>query len=421
MAAPSISSERVRSAAQSEPFSELSESATHPALTDPLQVLRRANAELELLYAVEQQLNAAHALPELIGAVLERVCSLMRFESAALLVVDRGAAEVFTYQRGCELRVRPMPLKDAQLRVGEIRTAQRRIVDGAGHGTELLCDLAGATIEESYDAPVTDGSSHCGVLQAVQPTDLPDSEHTILRRLTLVAARLGRAIALRREREAVVRAERMNLLGQSIGALLHDIRTPLVAVSGYLDVIAGAESSELRREYAERASRGLAHVEHMVQDVLAFARGQREVLATKVQLARFIEDVREMLQPELERAGATLEISADYTGAARFDENKLKRVLWNLARNAVEAGAKQFSWRCARTGEYLVFECADTGPGLPKAMDGKLFEVFASHGKVAGTGLGLSMAKKIVDAHCGRIQVRSESGRGTVFRIELPI
>jgi signal transduction histidine kinase len=421
MPAPSISSERVRSAAQPEPFSELSESSTHPALTDPQQLLRRANAELELLYAVEQQLNASHALPDLIGAVLERVCSLMRFEAAALLVIEGATAEVFSYQRGSELRVRPMALKDAQLRVSEIRTTQRRLIDAAGQGSEPLCDLPSRTIQESYDAPVIDGSAHCGVLQAVQPSDLPDSEHTILRRLGLVAAQLGRAIVLRREREAIVRSERLNLLGQSIGAIMHDIRTPLTAVSGYIDVMAGAESPELRREYAERAGRGLAQVEHLVQDVLAFARGQREVLATKVQLGPFIEDVRELLKPELERAGASLEVIADYSGSARFDENKLKRVLWNLARNAVEAGAKQFTWRCARTGEYLVFECTDTGPGMPAAMEGKLFEAFASHGKIAGTGLGLSMAKKIVDAHCGRIQVRSEPGRGTVFRIELPI
>jgi len=161
-------------------------------------------------------------------------------------------------------------------------------------------------------------------------------------------------------------------------------------------------------------------VERMVQEVLAFARGQREVMADRLPLSRFVEEMRELLEPELSRFGASLEIEGDCAGTARFDANKIKRVLWNLARNAGQAGAKKFTWKLAREGEYLVFECADTGPGIPEELSRRLFEPFASFGKSHGTGLGLSMAKKIIDAHCGRIHVKSEPGRGTVFRIELP-
>ena len=73
-----------------------------------------------------------------------------------------------------------------------------------------------------------------------------------------------------------------------------------------------------------------------------------------------------------------------------------------------------------RENDSIVFECADTGPGISKEMEGKLFESFASHGKTEGTGLGLAMAKKIVDAHRGAISCRSTPGRGATFRIELP-
>jgi signal transduction histidine kinase len=58
---------------------------------------------------------------------------------------------------------------------------------------------------------------------------------------------------------------------------------------------------------------------------------------------------------------------------------------------------------------------------MPAEMEGKLFESFASHGKVNGTGLGLAMAKKIVDAHCGAIRCASKPGQGVTFRIELPL
>jgi two-component system sensor histidine kinase FlrB len=259
-----------------------------------------------------------------------------------------------------------------------------------------------------------------GLLQLIGPQEQSESDAQVLRRVSLVAAQLGRAILLRHEQELLMRSERMAVLGQAMGAMLHDLRTPLSAVASSVESMATAEAPEVRREHADRAGRSLEHVERMVQEVLAFARGQREVVADRLTLASFVEETRELLELELSRFGATLEIQGDCAGTGRFDAGKIKRVLWNLARNAGQAGAKKFTWKLERAGEYLVFECADTGPGIPQEMNGRLFEPFASHGKPKGTGLGLSMAKKIVDAHCGRIHVKSDLGRGTVFRIELP-
>jgi two-component system sensor histidine kinase FlrB len=258
-----------------------------------------------------------------------------------------------------------------------------------------------------------------GLLQLIG-FESSEADSAVLRRVSLVAAQLGRAILLRNEHELLLRGERMAQLGQAMAAVLHDLRTPLTAVGSSVEIMATAETPEVRRQYAERAGRGLLHVERMVQEVLAFARGQREIAADRVPLPRFVEETRELLEPELSRYGATLEIVGECAGSARFDPGKIQRVLWNLARNAGQAGAKKFTWKLERAGEYLVFECADTGPGLPHELTGRLFEPFASFGASRGTGLGLSMAKKIVDAHCGRIHVKSDLGRGTVFRIELP-
>jgi signal transduction histidine kinase len=420
MAATSMKPERSRVAKPEDP-NAITESSTYPSVSDPVVSLRRANAELEMLYAIEQQVNTADALGDLIGAVLERVCASMGFAMAAALVVQNGRAEVITVEQGKGPTNRSLPLADAERLIASHRLPERRMIDAAVSGDELLFESMGVSLVESFSAPLSDGTAHCGLVQALSPVDLPETEHAALRRVGLLAQQLGRAIVLRRDREALLRAERMALLGQSLGEILHDMRTPIMAVSGFIDVMAGAESQELRREYAERASRGLEQMERMVQDVLAFARGRREVLLGKVHVQRFVEDVREMLVLELQSAGVSLEIHTEFTGTARFDESKMKRVLWNMARNACQAGSKKFCWRIERAGEYLVFECEDDGPGIPEALRGRLFESFATHGKEGGTGLGLSMAKKIIDAHCGRIHVRAAEGHGTVFRIELPI
>jgi signal transduction histidine kinase len=429
MVAPSLSPEPQRGRAVSEPAAAPADASNNRPLREAEAQLRRANAELELLYAVEQQITGTLELPAMIFAVLERIVTFMRSEAAALLMSTEHGADVFAVQHGKDPVHRRLDAKQAQHLVARSRTPIRRVRELSGDRVErgvndisdLLVELSGVRASDVYSTPLLDGSGPIGVLQVIDTQDREGGEDAVLRRLALTASQLSRAIVLRREHAAALRDERLALLGHSLGAVLHDLRSPLMAVSGYVDVMVGEESPVLRREYAERAGRALSHMERMAQEMLAFARGQREVWVRSVQLIPFIDEVREMLQPEVARAGATLQIGVEYTGPARFDETKLKRVLWNLARNACQAGAKQFRWAIKREGEYLVFECSDTGPGIPEAMDGRLFESFATHGKAEGTGLGLAMAKKIIDAHCGRIQVKSDAGQGAIFRIELPI
>jgi signal transduction histidine kinase len=197
----------------------------------------------------------------------------------------------------------------------------------------------------------------------------------------------------------------------------------MTAVGGFSELMAAEDDPAVRADYVGRIGRALEHMETMTTEVLAFARGKRDVLLQKVYMNQFVESVRELLVPETSSYGVALVIQAGYDGVARFDESKIKRVIFNLARNACQAMADggTFTWTVSREGECLVFECSDTGPGIPKEMEGRLFESFASHGKVGGTGLGLAMAKKIVDAHCGKIECRSTQGHGVTFRLEIPV
>lgn len=399
---------------------------TSQSMPTDSELLRRAKAELELLYAIEQQIAGAQNLSELVGRVLmQLVCPAdlgIGFEAAALLYVDGDDAQVLSLVRDRPIEQRSVPRAVAKRWLRRSRGVLSRQVSpqDSERAQGLFFSLAFQQPRKVLETPITGGDQHAGMLQLVGQEAFPEADSVLQRRVGLVAAQLGRAVMLQREHERLMRSERMALLGQSASAVLHDLRTPLTAVASCVEVMASAQEPEVRRDYAERAARSLDHVERMVQETLAFARGQRAIAANRLPLARFVEETRELLEPELARFGATLEIHGDCEGSARFDPGKIKRVLWNLARNAGQAGAKKFIWRLERAGEYLVFECSDTGPGIPQEMDGKLFEPFASYGKPSGSGLGLSMAKTIIDAHCGRIQVKSDADSGAVFRIELP-
>ncbi len=386
--------------------------------------LRRANAELEILYDVEQQISEASDLPGLLIETLDRACSLLGVECGAVLLTGEAGGEVFVHRPGFD-PVPPMAVDARRARslVTHAKVPIRRVRDqGGGVAETLMPERQGLEIRETFTAPLSDARSTIGLIQLVNRTSEDQGDDWMLRMLTLLAGQVARGVVMRREREAGERAERLALLGHSLGALLHDMRTPMTAIGGFSELMADEQDDATRRDYVGRIERALSHMEGMTQEVLAFAKGQREILARKVYMSKFIDAVREMLVPETESYGAKLVVEADYDGVARFDESKLKRVIFNLARNACQAMGEggTFTWRVQREGDNLVFECQDTGPGIPKQMEGKLFRSFATHGKSDGTGIGLAMAKKIIDAHCGTISA-SSSRQGATFRIELPL
>jgi hypothetical protein len=111
-------------------------------------------------------------------------------------------------------------------------------------------------------------------------------------------------------------------------------------------------------------------------------------------------------------------------GTARFDEGKMLRVVHNLARNATEAmgpGGGKFVIKVTRdkADRALVVSFSDTGPGIPKDIEHRLFQSFVTSGKKGGTGLGLAIVKKIAEEHGGTISVQSSS-RGATFKLRIP-
>jgi signal transduction histidine kinase len=158
--------------------------------------------------------------------------------------------------------------------------------------------------------------------------------------------------------------------------------------------------------------------------VLEFARGEKSVLVRKVYVQKFFADVRGQLEADLARRGVELVVDLQDRGTARFDEGKMLRVVHNLARNAAEAmghrGGK-FVIKVTRdkSDGALVVTFSDTGPGIPKEIEHRLFRSFVTSGKRGGTGLGLAIVKKIVEEHGGTIGVES-SARGATFTLRLP-
>ena len=156
--------------------------------------------------------------------------------------------------------------------------------------------------------------------------------------------------------------------------------------------------------------------------MLSFARGESELYLRKVFIRAFLDELSELLKEEFTDSGVELVVEDDFGGTVKMDENKMKRVVYNLARNAHEAmpDGGVFTIRVAANDDTVSLSFQDDGPGIPAELEGRLFESFATHGKANGTGLGLAIVKRLVEAHHGNVSVSSSPGEGTTFTITLP-
>ena len=383
------------------------------------------NRELDLLYAVEREVSEAAGFDELLDRLIARGVDLCEAEAGAILLRDRGGADLFFRAAGAD-GLHRLRLDAEQGIAGWV----------AAHGEPVLCDdpschpqhapslAARMGIEPRNLAcvPLADDDGPFGAVELFNKAHGSFGEED-RRRLTLIAGQAARAVRRMRARDERQKEERLAAIGQMISGVLHDMRSPMTIVSGCAQMMAELDDKTQRREHAEQILRQLDLMELMTKDVLAFARGESGVLVRKVYLNRFVKEIAEALRHEFAGRNVELVMDARYDGVAHLDELKLRRVVHNIARNAAQAmtGGGRFTFVVEKDGSDLLLELSDNGPGIPPEMEGRLFLAFATSGKKDGTGLGLAMSKKIVDEHHGQITCRSQPGQGTTFSIRLPL
>jgi two-component system, cell cycle sensor histidine kinase and response regulator CckA len=236
-----------------------------------------------------------------------------------------------------------------------------------------------------------------------------------------------------------LRTQRMESIGRLVGGIAHDLGNLLVPILLGVKVLKRRESDDERvvqtldmiEKSAERGS-------NMVEQVLAFARGvegERVALQAKTIIEEVAKITTETFPDDIEVTVDVPDELHDIVG----DATQVQQVLMNLcvnARDAMEDGGRidisafpaEFSEEAAhrnidaKPGRYVCLEVSDTGTGIPEEVIDKIFEpFFSTKAEGEGTGLGLSTAYSIVKSHNGFVDVESEAGEGTTFRVYLPV
>jgi signal transduction histidine kinase len=215
----------------------------------------------------------------------------------------------------------------------------------------------------------------------------------------------------------------------------HELRTPLNAIIGFSEVLQEklfGELNEKQAEYTDDILTSGRHLLSLINEILDLSKveaGRMELELATFDLPLAIDNARTFVRERATRHGITLDVKVDERlGDFVGDERKIKQILLNLLSNAVkftpEGGRVGISAR--QVDGSVEISVSDTGIGIAPEDEPKIFEEFRQVGsdyahKVEGTGLGLTLAKKFVELHGGRIWVESEVGKGSTFTFMLPI
>lgn len=229
---------------------------------------------------------------------------------------------------------------------------------------------------------------------------------------------------LRRTQERLIQAERLSVLGKFASLILHDIRNPIAIMKGYAEMMQLApDDRALVERNVGRIIVEADRLNRLASEMLDFSRGDIALNVSIVDLRDLVKKATSALAEAFAARRIDVVTRVQYAGPVVLDADRMLRALINICDNARKAMPKggTFTISTAKKGRSALFELADTGVGMDADVQRRMFEPFFTRSEEGGTGLGMCVVKNVVEAHHGKLAFTSEKGKGTTFRITLPI
>jgi signal transduction histidine kinase len=222
-----------------------------------------------------------------------------------------------------------------------------------------------------------------------------------------------------------LRSERLSTLGKFSSLILHDIRNPLSALKGQLQLMLMQLSEPERlRKRIDASLAEVGRLERLASEFLDYSRGEIRLDMAVSRPSELFSRLRSSVADRFESAGLRIEVEAAYDEPVILDAERVLRALSNVADNARKAMSARggvFSLASRAEGGMLVLEASDTGDGMSPEVLAHVFEPFYSASSQGGTGLGMLIVKNIVEAHGGSVRLGSQPGVGTRVMLSFPL
>jgi len=405
----------------------------------------------------EQAVRPSMTLTELLERVLRMILQTIHADRGCMLLIDaetgmvvpqattvrgNGAGPVVSSADKVALAEQMrMPVSksivDYVLKTGQaVRTSDPLHDTRFDPGQSILQ----AGVREALCVPMQGRLNLLGVIYL----DLTDPQHVLgpdagsqphltdeqLRLLTAVARQCALAIENFRYQQSLVDAERLAAIGQTIATLSHHIKNILQGVRGgsyLIDMGLNSDDAELIRKGWGLVEKNQDKIYHLVMDMLTFSKERTPQIELKP-LNEVVTDVFELMESRAAECGVKLVYEPDKRiPLSSFDPESLHRAVLNIVTNAIDAaeqsdgdGEVVITTGYDNSSDMLLVTVQDNGPGIPRDLQERIFNVFESTKGARGTGIGLAVSRKILREHGGDITLISEPDEGALFRLSWP-
>lgn len=384
--------------------------------------------ETNLLYEIEQEMNQAYNLDELLGKLVEKICGALKIEASLISLIDTNN-EFYIPQAARNINTEQLKnikfSKTKGLTGKIVKKAKLLAINNTSIDNAFELDFwnqLGLDIQQIALAPLIIDKQVIGILMVFNKSEQDEFfREEDVRIIDSLASQISRSIEAYRLRDEKIQAERLASIGNMMSAIVHDIRTPMNNINGFVDLMQEEDEAETREEYAEIIMTQIKTLTNMTTDILDFAKGKTNILPIKYPVDKIVDRFNKVFEHDVTSRGFQFETSCNTQSMIYVDPEKINRVFMNIMKNALEAMKKggKFSLIADQENGEVVFKLSDTGQGIPAEIKDRLFDSFVTSGKEGGTGLGLAIVKELVDQHKGRIEVDSEPNKGTIFKIYL--
>ncbi len=391
--------------------------------------------QLESLFSVAHSIISSLNLQEILQRVTRDACRLMDSKVCSLMLLN--PARDLLELRACHgasaeyLQKPPLPVDDSVVGFVIRRRKPLRLFNVQEHDEYRHTEMARKEgLVSLLSVPLLVGDAAIGALNVYTAVPYHYSNQDV-RTLSALASLAAVAIENARLHEKIVdveeqlrRNERLSTLGLLAAEVAHEIRNPLTVMKmtfHSLDLKFPAEDP--RGRDAEIMSEKMDHLNKIVDHLLGYARFT-EPTFDLVDVNDLLDDVLLLTRQKLRQQ--QIELVRKFGGGlpkVRADRGQIEQACLNLILNAAEAmpdGGTLTVGTALHSSSFIQFTFTDTGTGMAPEKQKQLFVPFLTT-KAQGTGLGLAIVQKIVEAHRGKIEVKSAPKRGTTFRILLPV
>ncbi len=371
-----------------------------------------------------QKINSTANLHETILAVSEEAAALTDAEAGRLFLIDRLHNEIWTVQQGAENQ--------------EIRLNLEEGLIGTAIEKEEIISIPDLISDPRFEPEIegVEGMHHLSLLYfpiknkeerliaLLQLFNSRNSEFSKSDEELLVSLSPSFASALEKAKLETTfsKKDKLNSLSRLANFLLTDIKRPILSINNYIEHIKKEALPENSQQILAMLNKQANSVVDLVQSVQNFAEEKEPPRQSKENFREVMDDVLALLAEYVETRNVKLFKKYQVTAEVKINKKEFYQACYQIAKNACDAmpGGGNLYVTIRKEGSSVRIDFKDSGKGIPTEIIEKIYEPFFSFDKKNATGLGLSLAKKILKDHSGSISVKSTEGSGTTVSIFLP-